>query len=93
VKNANGKYGVMILDSVTVTVITQAFTINYSYIPNSSVLVERTRKYASDTELIAKIVTDADANGKVNTYTLESCIFKGQYKIDIVDLAIAQDLE
>jgi len=71
----------------------QAFTINFDYTPNASVQVERIRKYANDTELIAKIVTDADVNGKINTYTLESCIFKGQYKIDVVDLAIAQDLE
>lgn len=66
---------------------------DYSYTPNASVEVRNTRKYKNDVLLGAKIVTDPDEDGKVNTYTLESCIFKGQYKINIVDLAIAGDLE
>lgn len=66
---------------------------DYDYTPNSSVTVRNTRKYQNDVLLGAKIVTDADADGKVNTYTLESCIFKGQYKISVLDLAIAGDLD
>jgi len=66
---------------------------DYDYTPNASVEARATRKYANDTLLGARIVTDADPDGKVNTYTLESCIFKGQYKVSVVDLAIAGDLE
>lgn len=92
-QNAAGEYGIFIIDSVTVTTVAQNLTINYDYTPNASVEVRNTRKYKNDVLLGAKIVTDPDADGKVNTYTLESCIFKGQYKINIVDLAIAGDLE
>lgn len=93
IQNAAGEYGFYIIDSATVTTVSQDMVLDYDYTPNASTSVETTRKYANDVELVAKIVTDPDVDGKVNTYTLESCVFKGQYKIDIVDLAVAGDLE
>lgn len=92
-QNTAWEYGIFIIDSLTVTTVSQNLTVDYDYTPNASVTVTNTRKYKNDTMLGAKIVTDPDADGKVNVYTLESCIFKGQYKINVVDLAVAWDLE
>lgn len=66
---------------------------DYDYTPNASVETRLTRKYRNDDLLHAQIVTAPDTDGKSNTYTLENCISKGQYKIDLVDLAVAGDIE
>jgi hypothetical protein len=92
-QNSAGEYGIFILDSLTVTTVSQAMVIGYDYTPNASVTCRNTRKYQNDVLLGAKIVTAANDAGEVNTYTLESCIFKGQYKISVLDLAIAGDLD
>lgn len=92
-QNEAGEYGIFIIDSVTVTTLSQTMTLDYDYTPNASVESRLTREYRNDELLGAKIVTKVDVDWKINIYTLESCIFKGQYKISVVDLAIAGDLE
>jgi len=92
-QNEAGEYGIFIIDSATVTTVSQNMVLDYDYTPNASVTCRNTRKYQNDVLLGAKIVTAANDAGEVNTYTLESCIFKGQYKISVLDLAIAGDLD
>ena len=70
-QNANGEYGIFILDSVTVTTVSQTQTIDYDYTPNAS----KTLTAVDSALKVEKVVRITNANSAGASYTvrLEQC--------------------
>lgn len=63
------------------------YTVVYTYTPAVSAKVSATRRYKADTTFIAKIISEKDAQGRVNVITLTWAIAKSAYTLDFADLA------
>lgn len=75
------------------TTIEQDFTVVYDYTPAAHSKISYERKYNWDRKFRAFILTETNADGKFNEISLQPCIWKWQYTLDIADLATAWDLK
>lgn len=92
VKNAQGKWGIVIIDSTTVTTQAQNVTIQYDYTPNAAEEITLPIVFTESPRLYVKIVA-TDDDGNERTIVLDDATFEGVYGIEFLDVVEAGDLQ
>lgn len=91
-QNADGDYGIYIIDSVTVTTMAQVFTINYDYTPNASVYGGYTINARELPKLVVRITSTDSATGKDIVYYLVDSNFTWELVTWFVDVVRNGDI-
>lgn len=92
VKNGQGKYGIAIIDSATVTTMTQTFTVDYDYTPNASSTVAGGTSKVSTPRYVKIEGASADDPTKKRTVILTSAVPEADLVLPFLDTEEAGDV-
>lgn len=91
VKNTYGKWGIIIIDSATVTTIAQNVTIQFDYTPNAAENITIPVTFTESPRLYVRITAE-DADGNERIIILDDASFEGVYGLEFLDVVEAGDL-
>lgn len=92
VKNDDGDYGIVIIDSANLNTEAQLITIVYDYTPNTAEKLTFDTSFQESKSLKVRITSAADENGNNNILTADPVSFQGTLNLAFVDVVEAGDI-
>lgn len=92
VKNAQGQWGIIVIDSATVTTLAQTMTIQFDYTPNASENLTIPVTFTESERLYVKITATDETGLKDRIIILDDATFEGTFGLEFLDVVEAGDL-